>query len=424
MATIMAMNMAMVATSKRRPERVGKAIMPRLSLLRAVCVVVLAGIGGWLSLSLSLSLALTTTYPAIANSWWPTGRARASYAAQILDVEPNAVTADQAATMAKSALRLSPAEVVAYRTLSLAASARNDVARVDALIRHAEKISRRDLPTQVMLIEASVQRGDINTALKHYDRALRVHREAQDLLLPVLATAANDPDIAASLLTFMRARPIYWAPLTSQIIGGMTDPAALAGFLVKLRLQPGQDPDNSLLSMGLRRLSDDGNYRQAEALYLSVTHERELPVIRNGDFGHVTGLAPFDWKLAQTTTMQAQVLPREDGNLALFIAASGSRTEAARQLLLLKPGDYRFAAQIGDSHGDIVSRVRIDVRCTNGSPISATQAPVTTGSSAVFGMDFTVPPGCSGQWIVISAAGDIDNNLPTPWLDNVKVVRR
>src|SRR3546814_1290750 len=73
------------------------------------------------------------------------------------------------------------------------AFARGDQAKGERLLAYSQKLSRRDLRTQLMAIELAVAQGDISGALRHYDIALRTKKNAPELLFPVLTSALPDP---------------------------------------------------------------------------------------------------------------------------------------------------------------------------------------------------------------------------------------
>src|SRR3546814_20250863 len=92
--------------------------------------------------------------------------------------------ADQAraVTIARDALQHDPTAVEAVATLAADAFARGDQAKGERLLAYSQKLSRRDLRTQLMAIELAVAQGDISGALRHYDIALRTKQHAPELL--------------------------------------------------------------------------------------------------------------------------------------------------------------------------------------------------------------------------------------------------
>ena len=65
--------------------------------------------------------------------------------------------------------------------------------------RRAERVSRRDLANELLLIEATARHDDVATTLTHFDRALLVYPDANQQLFPVLSRALSDPQIRAAL---------------------------------------------------------------------------------------------------------------------------------------------------------------------------------------------------------------------------------
>lgn len=385
---------------------------------------VLAGalvIGGG-SLAVTMGEVLADDSPASALAWWPNAHARAVLAAQTLGEKPGAAQGKNAGALARAALRKAPSEVAAYRTLAVTEAIQGNDAASQAFAERSERLSRRDLQTQLMLIELAVQKNDIMRALKHYDRALRVHNSAQELLFPVLVQASNDAEINRALVQMLKVRPVYWGPLASQIIGSVADMPTLASFLTGLKLDPKVDGERSLLLAGLRRLSASGAYAEARTLYRSAAPGVPEAPLHNGGFDQPGGLPPFDWDFADTPEIQAQIQMRGASDPALFLSARGGRGEAARQLLMLQPGNYRLSALAGDLSGDAESQPAVEIVC--GKDVIGSGRPVA-GQDETYSIafDFTVPAGCNGQWLRVTAAGGIDSST-TPWVDSFVLARR
>ena len=137
-----------------------------------------------------------------------------------------------AAGYARAALADDPLNPRALRVLATLADSAGQAARAEALLGASERVTRRELLTQLILIEFAVQRGQIGRALAHYDRALSVHPESGALLYPVLGRAIADPAIRRGLLPYVEAdRP--WIPgFLSQTIDSTSGGAASVAAMV------------------------------------------------------------------------------------------------------------------------------------------------------------------------------------------------
>ncbi len=97
--------------------------------------------------------------------------------------------------MAKQSLRGGALNPVAIRLLGYVADARGDTKKARHLMLLSQKVSRRDLGTQLWLIEDAVARDDKRAALNHYDIAMRATPSSFPILFPTLTGALGDPDV-------------------------------------------------------------------------------------------------------------------------------------------------------------------------------------------------------------------------------------
>jgi hypothetical protein len=326
-------------------------------------------------------------------------------------------------------LRKNPTSVVAARTLGAIATLANDQPRARRLVRYAESLSRRDLGTELWLIEDRVGANDIPGALLHYDRALRVSSGARDLLFPILVSASADPNVARPLARLLATRPSWWAQATEQVIAGNPSPQTLLPFVSALRLDPGREPDRALLGRALIRFVDTGNFAPAARLYRAIAGGGATTLIRNGEFGEDGGLPPFDWQLADEPELRALVQPRETAqdNLALSLVAQNGRSgQVARQFLMLAPGRYQLSAVIGGVSGDEANRPVLYVTCADDAQRNLVQmhfppAP-PEGRPAQIGLEVPVQ-GCSAQWIRMTVGSGLDTDEVRPWIDSITLRR-
>jgi hypothetical protein len=111
-------------------------------------------------------------------------------------------------SLAQQSLRDEPLNPRAVRLLHSAQQLDKKKASANALLALADRITRRDVLTQILLIEANVEKDDIGATLKHYDTALTTSIEARDILFPILAEAMSDQSILTHLAkVFKNERP-------------------------------------------------------------------------------------------------------------------------------------------------------------------------------------------------------------------------
>lgn len=393
--------------------------------------VILIGAAGalWLTLALTFAQVIGEVQPSLALAWQGSNAsALAARGAQLVSrARPSPASVREARDLSLAALRREPGNVTAVRTLGLVAAIYRNPRGAQRLMAYAETLSRRDLPTQLWLIESEVQRNDIRGALLHYDRAMKTSLPARELLYPILVQASGDPAIAGPLGEVMARRPQWWLGVVGPIISGNPNPATLPVFLRALRFDLSDPIERAVAAAGLSRLVEVGQVRPALGLYREMAGPRAGQLVRNGGFEEEGGLPPFDWLLTDVPGLVGVVRPREGRDPALFMVAENGRFGAvARQLLSLPPGRYRLDAMAGDVQGDMVSRPLISVKCANEAQLSLGELRVAPAGAAgrAIQMQFQVPGGgCTAQWLQIDLASPLDPPVVTPWIDTIRLRR-
>ena len=400
----------MATATRPRTERF--AVTPRA--IAGAGAALAAGLVGFL---LSQSLILTRADPAWALARWPwNAAARAEQATALLTQGQDRATAEQVRALSVAALQDQPLSVPAVRALGVAQAIAGEESPAGRTMAFAETLSRRDLPTELWLIEDRVARGDVAGALVHYDRALRSADTAPDLLFPVLVAASADPAVARPLARLVATRPLWWRDYLTRLIQANPSSAGTATIVAAVRLDPSDADERGLLSSAMTRLADAGRADLAGRL---------APVsgkLTNGGFEAQSGLVPFDWRLAEEGDFDAEIDARADGRgNALFLdARSGRGGTVARQLLTLAPGRYRLTGTVGDvAAGEIPT---VYLACAGQAPvIGRFRTRAAPAGGAPFAIDFAVPSGCAGQWLSIEAVAPLDVSDRRPWIDDLRI---
>lgn len=403
--------------------------MNRRFYLRAAAVVLATALGLWLIIPMTYATAVGSRKAAEAERWWPQ-----SEAGLLARAEPafsgrlDRARLDHVEAGAVAALNRQPVSAAAARVLGMVAAAKGDQARARRAFAYGETLSRRDLPTQLWLIEDAVQRNDIGAALTHYDRALRTSHRSAELLLPILVGAASDPAIARPLARIAAARPPWWQQFAERL---GREGAAPAIMMVgpAFRLSPDASPDRALLEIMLDRLYQLRAYDQAYTFYRRAVPPAEgAALIRDGGFEQARHLGPFEWVLTQEsglTAVQSQEGQRPGNVLAIEVADARGGT-VARQLLLLPPGPYRLQAVAGNSSGDELERPAFSLRCASQADreFARLSLPEAGPGGRRFSATFVVPPGCRSQWLTVQSGGrmNLSAAYSRPWLDDLAIV--
>lgn len=400
-----------------------------MRILRVVAV--LAAVVGlaWLTIGIGLANIMGSASPGTALGVYPfDARARANLA------ERGAVALmrrrDLAADVdhfARKALARDPTVVDAWRLIGVTAALRGNEEQATRTLRFAERISRRDLPVQLWLIEDQVRRDDVAGALRHYDIALRTAPTSRQLLFPILAAASAEPNVARPLLQILAANPAWRQEftyhLTHSTITGDTLPAVVQQLA-------GTQAERDIMIPMVQRLITAGDYRNAWRVYRVLKRAPPAPPepVRDGGFNAVPAVAPFDWFMSNEGAIRAERRIRENSaeDAALYVAAeAGSSGDGARQLMLLEPGSYLLSAVIGSVVETTPAGVELQVACLGVPPRVLTRG--TNVPSQQSGqpqrLRFTVPAGCRAQMLTIAVRSGTDVGASEAWIDNVSVSR-
>jgi hypothetical protein len=334
---------------------------------------------------------------------------------------------DPARDQAVRALARDPTAVDAVATLGMIASfqGRNDLA--DRRFGYAERVSRRDVPSQLWFIERRVQANDIEGALHHYNIALSTSLATRQQLTPILIAAASNAGIAGPLRNLLRAKPIWRDNFFERFVAEGMDARALVAMTSGL-LDARTQPDRNYLNVLMIRLLQMHAYAEAWEAWRVATRERaaSATALRDGQFRVDDGLPPFHWIYSVEPGLIPERRPRADAaaGFALYLPASARDGEVARQLLHLGPGRHEIAADVGDTGSDPDLRPRLSLRCATEAgemllDLPLPQAP--TGGGAMRAL-VSVPGNCPFQWVAIRVRGDMDNSgSGEPWISSIRI---
>lgn len=308
-----------------------------------------------------------------------------------------------AAQLAKRALLRDTTLGTPYRMLGFAAEARGDEASAGRLIGFAGKLSRRDLASQLWLINRAVAVNDIPGALEHFDIALRTSDTAPAILTPILSQALAEPQIVDQLATRLSAAP--WGPqfVTDAIATSQSMPG-LVRLAAQLRRQGHPMALDNMRQLA-NRLVEEKAFGQVGPLRAIST--ARLPAgqfVADPSFDHPGDIASFDWALGQGD--RAEVVRNSDAGGGArgigFTVQTDRSGEVARQLLTLTPGHYRLAVA-GRSN------VKADekpptwfVTCADTQAQLATLDMPTVPTGKIVATQFDVPGGCNAQSLVLA----------------------
>lgn len=372
-------------------------------------------VGAWI-MALTVSLVLAPTDPAHAMAIYPTADALARTAElELKDASSDTRERQQAKSEALRSLIHAPANPRATAVLAVAAANAGEARRSEQLLHYSELMSRRHLPSQLILLEVTVQAGNVDAALLHYDRAMRVSLESRMILFPILVQASDNPDVLPKVTRLMTVDSSWKSSFLDRVIAGNAHPATIAALVSAARLDPHDSIGNRQLTAAIAKLVASGSYAEAEQVFRGTcTPLTCAGTPTNGHFERQNPLPPFGWELLDDQTEIMPVSPRN--HVLGFSGWSGG--PGARQLLRLSAGRYVIHGTFGIPSS--ASAITLTLRCTaSGTAFSTLSATVSGRQTS----DFLVPTGCRYQWLTLSQAPRLDRDTDPAWIDDIAIAR-
>lgn len=364
----------------------------RLALVAVVLVLAYVGI------AFSMARLVYRSDPARGYALAPfDGRITATLAAKRIESGTSVADRRSAVNLARLALRQDPTAVFAFSTLGLDSEVRGDIPGAKKYFGGAQRLSRRNLPTQLWSIEDAVRRGDIPGALRQYDITLRVMPELWEVLFPVLAAASNNDDIRAALVPTLSAGS-SWGPFFLEFLAkNSPDPRATTKLFTALQ-RAGHPPSAATQAGIVDKLVDIGLYDDAWAYYTTFRRGADRRQSRDPDFlANVRAASKFDWQPVETDGVVATL---QDGILDVSVLAN-SGGAVVRQMQLLPPGTYRLDGRTNGIDPASDAQSYWVLTCQSGREIGRTPLLRPHDTSGRFEGMFTVSSECPVQTLTL-----------------------
>lgn len=326
----------------------------------------------------------------------------ASHAAAMSIPNDPSLDTGRAELLARRALLRDPTNDSAAATLGMTSIMRGDEKKARSFFEYSQKMSRRNYQVQLWAIEDAVARNDIAGAIHHYDIALRTSRLAPQMLMPVLASAINNPEIRRELTRVLISQPAWGSTFVRQVASQGPDFEAAAKLLAMLRQRGYPFPPGAHASL-INGLISENRFERAWAYYESIFPGAARTGSRDPHFDAISPVpSAFDWNMGQDDALYTAVQSNRSGSVFVFDIASGSKGLLLRQLQMLLPGRYRIS---GSSLGNFQSNndgPYFTLKCLNDTELGRV---VIAGGDQMtrFTGDFTVPKDCPVQWLELIA---------------------
>lgn len=403
----MAMNMvtATVApkTQKRKQlmtSRRGPASGPPKRWAVRLILAGVAAVLGCYCVAFSIANGVVDSHPALAYGLAPYNQRVASeYSMTLADADATRADRARADELAKIALRRDPTAVTAVATLGVNSDIRGEKSSAEHSFAYAQKLSRRDLRTQLWSIENAVNHGKVAVALHQYDITLRVLPYLKDILYPVLASAISDPLIRSELVKTLAAKPQWSESFTDYVAARGPDPKVTATLFVGLR-RVGVPISDTARAVVVNALIAARQIDAAWSYYAAMRPDADRRRSRDPRFSaKLVTPSQFDWTAINddaglTTTLAG-------GNFD-FSAPASIGGAILQQLQVLPAGAYRLVGHSIDIAQEDGFHPYWTLKCSDGRELGRVDVPNSNVSNGSFSGMFSVPAGCPAQMLLLT----------------------
>ena len=376
----------------------GKEWSIRLALVCGLAIV------GYQSIAVSFAQTVARKKPDAAYRFYEhDGRIGGAYAALLIGTDTSAAGTARAVALAREALSQDPTAVLAASTLGLGIAAQGDAATSRKVLAYAQKLSRRNVQTQLWSIEDAVGRGDIREALRWYDITLRTKARMGDVLYPLLGGAMTDPAIRVELVRTLAGKPA-WGDSFMSYAAAQADPQSVATMFLALRNRNVPVPESAPAAI-IYALFKSKRIDQAWAYYAAIRSGADRRRSRDPRFS--AGLKTpslFDWVPTNDGNVATSIQTGPEGGRFEFSAPASVGGALLQQVQLLPAGSYRLSGRSSNIEQQAQALPFWALTCgKDGRELGRVVIPNSGQGTENFAGTLTVPADCPVQVLTLMA---------------------
>jgi len=334
----------------------------------------------------------------------------------------------RASALAIKAIMSSPIDAKAVRALALTAEASNRPEYAHRLMQVAAKVSRRDTPSQVWLMDKAFQKGAYQEAFKQADLILRRNPQLGDTFFPVLSSVARDPKANAELVRTLQARP-SWRSAFLEHVADNSDPAITFALLSGLN-ERGSALTDDEVGRFLERLMVLRQFDSALLTWLLFLPPNRLAAfdgVYDGEFNDLAGAQPFRWSIPPTGGAQVEIAtpPDRPKDPAMHVSYDGFSTGILFYQTVVLPIESMQVVSGEYFHETPAAADRLEwavVCIETGEVVFRSPLPPSEGRWTRFRLSFTVPGNqCGAQRLEMRASPGDRRTEVGAWFDKVAI---
>lgn len=240
-------------------------------------------------------------------------------------------------------MRVAPLSIEPVLVQAAIALKAGDTARAEQLLLEARRRNPRSAAARYLLAETWLAEGHIEDGLSEMALLARLLPGSTPQLAPALSQYARTPGATARLRRMLETNPSLKQPLLNALAA---DPDNIPQILELNRSvrDPAGIKSRPWQSTLLKALVSRGEYQRAYGLWSQLSGvSGPRPLLFNEGFRELSAPPPFNWDFSSGS---AGVVEPGDGRMRVLFYGRDNAVLAS-QLLLLRPGAYRFS--IGQS---------------------------------------------------------------------------
>jgi hypothetical protein len=325
------------------------------------------------------------------------GLAMVEFSATKGRVSPSAQQSALAA-LADSPLAHEPFLIIAVQEL-----ARGNSVQGKQLLLEARDRSPRSPITRLLLLDRLLREAKIEEAAAEMKVLARLIPEAGNVLVDELTRFARDEASRPALKRILASDPQLQGAVLARLVDNGAEPELILALVPAPGSSGKAEPEewkHKLVSSLVKR-GDLRKARELWARFSGLPEEGSGARLHDPAFKRLPGFPPFGWRFAEGDVGVAEPTPASSLQVEFYGRKEGTLAE---QLLLLTPGRYKFSARVeGDSKGEGGKLLWV-VACRTGNA-DLMRLAITGGPGLrVISSEFTVRPGCEGQWLRLEGA--------------------
>jgi hypothetical protein len=369
-------------------------------MLSAMVLAVVAALLGWLCVRSAMVQALPARSPSLA---------------QLAAGHPDVVLSKAVVALVKQRGVLDPAMLTAVRHAAVAAplDARpflilghqqlldGEGRRAVATLEAGQRLDPRQRLIHLLLLDRYLRTGRYADAAAQFSIAARLVGPAQGPIATAMARMSMAPETHDAVRRTLRTDPALERLVLVTLAKSNTDPAAIFALASPTARRDAGD-SASWGPVLVSHLVEKGRYAAARAVWQNVYHLSAAQVVSpvfDAGLRKLPGSPPFNWSLVAGSLGAADV-----GKGSLSVDYYGrDNGDLASQLLVLRPGTYRFGFTVDGSKTAAGPSLFWSLRCATGSKTELMNtAVVGTGTRHRVAAGFTVPSNCPAQQLTLT----------------------